>query len=198
MIALHLTGCINSHCLCSIQIGFKCHFSSVWQPPIHWTTFYPFLFLFRWLHWIFRWYFCCKCWCFNHISVTFSRLPGFSLHLHFLLMNLERLQLSLWCAQTCFPCCCVAALPCAPARESFHLRQKVLSAFSHLRFTSTAGDGSFLLINSFLFFFSLPPPSRLPAQQVCYCCLSNLVCWVDDLLWETIKRHLRGERGMSL
>lgn len=122
MIALHLTGCINSHCLCSIQIGFKCHFSSVWQPPIHWTTFYPFLFLFRWLHWILRWYFCRKCWCFNHISVTFS-------HLHFLLMNLERLQLSLWCAQTCFPCCCVAALPCAPARESFHLRQKSLVCF---------------------------------------------------------------------
>lgn len=156
MIALHLTGCISSHCLCSIQIGFKCHFSSVWQPPIHWTTFYPFLFLFRWLHWIFRWYFCRKCWCFNHISVTFS-------HLHFLLMNLERLQLSLWCAQTCFPCCCVAALLCAPARESFHLRQKVLSAFSHLRFTSTAGDGSFLLINSFLFFFF--PPSSLSSPR---------------------------------
>lgn len=148
IIALHLTGCINSHCLCSIQIGFKSQFSSVWQPPIHWTTFYPFLFLFCWFHCILRWYFCCKCWCFNHISVTFSRLPGFPLHLHFLLMNLEETSVVTLVRSNLFSlllCCCPSMRSCS--QTHFHLRQKVLSAFSHLRFTSTAGDGSFLLIN---------------------------------------------------
>lgn len=106
------------------------------------------------------------------------------------LRNVDTLCICTLFSLTCFSPV-VVLLPSRMLQRvsALHLSKKswLFSLISPLR-----AMGLFLLINSFFFFFCLPAP------QVCYCCLSNFVCWVDDLLWETIKRHLRGERGTSL